>query len=136
MEKNQIVLSISASSDDDGVPISVQLETKGDAVNGHDAFVAMFAGMGIVSEEVIHAAMSKHFPDVDDATKSYWYEALVLPISEGIGATYASINETLNMIMDVIMRGDEDVVNGLVDAIMTGVEVEVVDDNGESDSGE
>jgi hypothetical protein len=133
-DENKIVLSITPGVEDENVPIGVQLETVGDAVNGHDAFVAMFAGMGIISEEVIKASMSKYFPDLDEQTKDDWFAALVLPIAESLGANFASINETLNMLMDVIARGEVETVNGLIDAIMTGYDVEVVDDDGESDT--
>ena len=133
-DENKIVLSITPGVEDENVPIGVQLKTIGDAVNGHDAFVAMFAGMGIISEEVIKASMSKYFPDLDEQTKDDWFAALVLPIAESLGANFASINETLNMLMDVIARGEVETVNGLIDAIMTGYDVEVADDDGESSS--
>lgn len=133
-DENKIVLSITPGVEDENVPISVQLETIGDAVNGHDAFVAMFAGVGIISEEVIKASMSKYFPDLDEQTKDDWFAAFVLPVAESLGNNFATINETLNMLMDVIARGDAEVVANLIDAIMTSYDVEVADDLGESSS--
>lgn len=135
-DETKLVLSISSNEVEGEVPIKVQMETLGSAVNGHDAFVAMFAGVGIVTEEVIDAAIGRYFPDLDDETRKRWYEALVLPISETLGATYSAMNETINMIMDVIGRGDTETVEGLVNAIMTGYDVEVTDDDGESKSGD
>ena len=137
-EESKIVMSISAGKDENDVPLNVQMETIGANINGHDAFVAMFAGMGIISEEVLNAAINKFFPDSSEEDRERWFAAFVQPIAGAVGTSYAQINETLNMIMDVIGRGDVDIVNGLVDAIMNDAtdDMEVVEDDGDAKSGE
>jgi hypothetical protein len=134
--KSKIVMTISGNNDENDVPLNVQLETVDANINGHDAFVAMFAGMGIISEEVLNAAIDKFFPEASNEDKARWFAAFVRPIAGAVGTSYAQINETLNIIMDVIARADVDIVNGLVDAIMNDDDMEVVDDDGVAKSGE